>query len=372
MSKHLISLAAAAVLAGAPALAAPTLAPYLQGGTPDGMTVMWQSDRVTPVRLVVTDAQGQAVATVSGPAGTRHALRAEGLAAGTRYRYTAYEGDHAVGSGTFRTNNGPAQTRFRFAVLGDTGSGNANQHAVAVRMAAWRPDFVLVTGDVVYERGEEKNYRSRFFEPYAAMLGSTVFYPSLGNHDYGQGHATPYKLFFDPPGAVPGEQWYTFRYGQAQFFALDSNLPFHPGSEQHAWLSRALAASTADWKFAFFHHPPYSSGDHGSSHTLRKAWGPLFEKHDVQLVLTGHDHHYERTTPREDFVKDGTPTTYVVTGGGGAWLRRVKPQAFTAFGLPAYHFVGVTVEGDRLTAEAIAKDGTVIDRFTIRQGSRGL
>ena len=367
MPKRFFPLALVAMLAAGPAVAAPTVQPYLQGGTPDGMTVMWQSDAPTIPVVVVTDASGQHVKTVRGPQGTRHAVRVDGLQPGAGYGYAALEGSTPVGKGTFKTNLGPEGGRFRFAVVGDTGSGNANQHAVARQMASWKPDFVVVTGDVVYERGEEANYQSRFFKPYAPMLPSTVFYPSLGNHDYGQGHATPYKLFFDPPGAVPGEQWYTFRYGQAQFFGLDSNLPFHPGSEQYAWLKRQLEASASPWKFAFFHHPPYSSGAHGSSHTLRKAWGPLFEQHDVQLVLTGHDHHYERITPREDFVKDGTPTTYLVTGGGGAWLRKYKPQAFTAKGALAYHFVGITVEGDTLTAEAIAKDGSVIDRFTIRR-----
>ena len=109
----------------------------------------------------------------------------------------------------------------------------------------------------------------------------------------------------------------------------------------------------------------YTSGEHGSSLSLRKTWAPLFEKHDVQLVFQGHDHHYERTKPQEAFVRDGVPTTYWVTGGAGAWLRRIKPQPFAAFTQAAYHFLGVSVDDRQLTVEAIARDGVVIDRVTV-------
>jgi hypothetical protein len=98
---------------------------------------------------------------------------------------------------------------------------------------------------------------------------------------------------------------------------------------------------------------------------VRNAWGPLFEKHNVQVVFTGHDHHYERSKPREDFVRDGVPTTYVVSGGGGAWLRTIKPQPFSAFTQATYHFIGVTASDRELTAEVIDKGGFVIDRFKV-------
>jgi hypothetical protein len=374
-----------------PALAAtPVVAPYVQAGLTNGMTVSWIGASPNKGYALLRDATGNVSAFVEATGTTQHVATFKGLTPGTAYKYEAYEAlpgvapvvkdaqgryrvpvdpkkptVSLVGSGSFRTNPGPETHRYRFAVVGDTGSGNANQAAVARQIAAWKPEFILHCGDVMYERGEYEGYPSRFAAPYRALITNTVFYPSPGNHDYGRGNLNGYTTFFETPRS-PGadqERWYTFNYGDAQFFALDTNLPFAAGSPQTTWLTRELAASKAKWKFAFFHHPPYSSGDHGSSMYVRQAWSPLFEKHDVEVVFTGHDHHYERVIPREDYVKDGHPTTYFVSGGGGAWGRHAGHQAFTAESSVTYHFLGVTVDGDRVSVEAIDKDGRTFDRW---------
>lgn len=355
-------------LAAAPALAAiGPIAPYLQAGTPTSMTVMWRSAAPVAGRIVFGPEGSRTPREVAGPVAAAHQFRLDGLTPGASYRYEAYDGATAVGAGTFRTNLPAASTRFRFAVIGDTGSGSAHQMNVARRLTAWQPDFVLHTGDVVYERGEAENFGPRYFKPYRELIARAVVYPSLGNHDYGNRGAANYLAFFEVPRANPAEteRWYTFRYGHAQFFALDTNKPFGEGSEQHRWLAAQLAASQAPWKFAFFHHPPFSGGEHGGSGYVRAALDPLFERHDVQVVFAGHDHHYERMKPREDYVKDGRPTTYVVTGGGGAWLRRARATTATAVVRSAYHFVGVTLAGDHLSAEAIDEAGATFDGWSV-------
>lgn len=339
--------------------------PYVQAGTPTGMTVMWTSAESGPADLTVTDERGHVVRHVSGPAAAQHVFRLRDLTPGTSYHYVATEGVTTVGHGRFHTNNPPEQTALRFAVFGDSGSGNANQRAIAARLLAWKPDFALHTGDVIYEEGENGRFGPAFMQPYGALIDHTVVYPSLGNHDYGNPGARNYLTHFEVPRErfEETERWYTFAYGHAQFFGLDTNQPFDVGSPQYGWLAAELARSKARWKFAFFHHPPYSGGEHGSSLFVRRAWGPLFERHDVQVVFTGHDHHYERSKPREDFVRDGVPTTYVVTGGAGAWLRGVTPQPFTAVAHSLYHFLGITLAGDRLEADVIDRDGRVIDHW---------
>jgi hypothetical protein len=330
---------------------------------------MWQSDRPLTGSVRVTDNGGRAVAVPAPDQAADHLFRLTGLQPGTTYHYQALEGGQVVGEGSFHTNRGPGDNHFRFAVLGDTGSGNANQYAIAKRIRDWQPEFVLHTGDVVYEKGLAQDYPARFFGPYHELMASTVMYLSPGNHDYGSGHAKAYLSAIDAPRANPNEpeNWYTFTYGDAQFFALDSNRAFEVGSPQYKWLSSALAHSTAKWKIAYFHHPLYSSGWEGSSVYLRNVWGRLFERYDVQLVFNGHDHDYERITPREVFVRDGHPTQYIVTGGGGAWLRKVGHSSFTAVAQSVYHFMGVTMDGDTLSAEAIDKEGRVIDRWSIRR-----
>ena len=102
----------------------------------------------------------------------------------------------------------------------------------------------------------------------------------------------------------------------------------------------------------------YSSGWEGSSPWVRAAWEPLFKKHGVQLVLNGHDHDYERIKPQAGIQ-------YIVTGGGGAWLRKMKQSAFTAFEKVTYHFVGITADADRWTGEAIDDHGRAFDRWSI-------
>ena len=367
-STRLLPVALLAVLAAPPALAAlGPIAPYLQAGTPTTMTVMWRSAAPVAGRVVFGPEGSTKTRELAIGVGTWHQAVLTGLTPGGTYRYEAFDGATRVGGGTFRANLPKTSTRFRFAVIGDSGSGTAHQMNVARRLTAWKPDFVLHTGDVIYERGEAELFGPRFFTPYKDLVARAVVYPSIGNHDYGNAGAAHYLQHFEAPraDATATERWYTFDYGQAQFFALDTNRPFGEGSEQYRWLAAQLAASKAAWKFAFFHHPPYSGGDHGSSHYVRRAFGPLFERHDVQVVFTGHDHHYERVKPREDFVKDGTPTTYLVSGGGGAWLRSARPQPFSAMVRSTYHFLGVTVAGDRLTGEAIDETGATFDAWSV-------
>jgi hypothetical protein len=339
--------------------------PYLQGGTPTSMNVLWTGARATVPHVTLTDAAGAPVAALEGPLGTRHRFAFEGLRPATTYRWAAREDDVPVGEGTFRTAAGPEGRKLRFAAIGDMGKGNAAQAEVAARMAGWKPEFVIVAGDVVYPAGEAKHYGPRFLQPYRDLVGSTVFYPSLGNHDYLTAKGQPYLDFFEPPrtGGSETERYYAFRWGHAELFALDSNQDHGTTSPQTRWLAKALAASDATWKIAFFHHPPYSSGWHGSSEDVRDAWGPLFEKYDVQLVVTGHDHHYERMKPQEAYVKDGVPTHYLLTGGGGASLRGADGADFTAATAEKYHFVGVTIDDRTLAIEAIDGDGVVFDRW---------
>jgi hypothetical protein len=345
----------------------PTHMPYVQAGTTTTMTVMWRGPRAATPTLVVQTADRKPLFEVPGPVGDVHTFKLTTLKPGTTYVYEARENGQRIGGGEFHTNPGPAATRYRFAVMGDSGSGSANQYSVAKRLTKWAPEFVLHMGDVVYEKGELEQYGPRYMDPFHALVANTVVYPTPGNHDYGMGNLNGYTSFFEVPRAQMRDQerWYTFTYGNAQFFSLDTNLPFDKGTPQYNWLVAQLAASKAPWKFAYFHHPMYSSGEHGSSLYLRQAWGPLFERHNVQLVFAGHDHHFERSKPREDFVRDGVPTTYYVTGGAGAWLRGVKQQPFTAITQSAYHFLGVQVTDRELSVDAIDKGGFVIDRFKL-------
>src|SRR5262249_4340090 len=137
--------------------------------------------------------------------------------------------------------------------------------------------------------------------------------------------------------------------------------------EQLGWLDVDLAATTQPWRVVFFHRSPYSSGfEHGSATDVQHAFVPIFERRGVQLVLSSHDHDYERSVPwRED--TNGNPVTYVVTGGGGAPLYGVGSSAWTAKSASVYEYVRMTVNGCQMTIEAVGLDGAVVDQASINR-----
>jgi len=205
----------------------------------------------------------------------------------------------------------------RMAVIGDYGLAGPAEAAVAELVTSWSPDLVITTGDNNYEQGMASTldenvgqYYHGFIAPYVGKLGQGAdenrFFPSLGNHDWRTPEARPYLEYFTLPG---NERYYELVWGPLHLFALDSD-PHEPDgidseSKQAEWLRERLAASTSPWQLVYMHHPPYSSGDHGSAKDLQ--WP--FAEWGVDVVLAGHDHHYER------LERDGI--VYFVNGLGG-------------------------------------------------------
>src|SRR5215212_1297139 len=185
----------------------------------------------------------------------------------------------------------------KFAVIGDTGTGDKHQLAIARALEAARAkfpfDFAVMMGDNLYGGDSESDYDKKFGIPYKPLLDAGVkFYASLGNHD------NPNQRMYKPFN-MNGERYYSFKPGKSsvRFFALDSN---YIDAKQLAWLDKELAASGSDWKICFFHHPPYSSGEtHGSAEVQRDQLEPIFVKHHVNVVLNGHEHFYERVKPQK-------------------------------------------------------------------------
>ncbi|MFN2510808.1 MAG: metallophosphoesterase [Pyrinomonadaceae bacterium] len=194
----------------------------------------------------------------------------------------------------------------RFVIIGDTGTGTKKQHELAdilIKARATFPyDFVLLLGDNLYGAESPKDYKSKFEDVYRPILDQKVkFYASLGNHDE---PAQRFYQFFN----MDGKEYYRFTKGNVAFYALNSN---YMDQKQVKWLEAELAKDTSEWKVTFHHHPPYSSGGkHGSDSALRKVLEPIFVKHGVNAVFTGHDHFYERIKPQKGIY-------YFVSGAGG-------------------------------------------------------
>lgn len=223
-----------------------------------------------------------------------------------------------------------------FAVIGDYGTDDENERAVAELVASWDPDFIITTGDDYYARAGGRG-TARYDESTGAYYGRwlsdisttgrrqptgmaevNAFFPSLGNHDYSDAMPSPetYLAYFTLPGrgfenSSGNERYYDFVQGPIHFFALNSN-PDEPhglgaDSKQARWLKRQLAESSSAWNVVYFHHPPYSSdASHGSTEFMRWPFGEW----GADVVLAGHAHVYERVE------RDGV--TYFVNGLGGA------------------------------------------------------
>jgi 3',5'-cyclic AMP phosphodiesterase CpdA len=250
---------------------------------------------------------------------------------------------------------------LKFAAIGDNGTGDREQYEVAQQMvkvhAAFPFDLVIMLGDNMYGGQSPSDYVKKFEQPYAPLLSAGVrFQASIGNHD--RPEQINYKLF-----NMNGQRYYTYARGNVRFFALDSN---RMDPEQLEWLDAALRDAREDWKICYFHHPLYSNASrHGSSVDLRVLLEPLFIRHGVNVVFSGHDHVYERIKPQKGIY-------YFVSGAGGQ-LRRgnvdASEQTASSFDRDR-SFMVVEVAGSELFFNAISRTGQTVDSGMIQRQSR--
>jgi predicted phosphodiesterase len=247
--------------------------------------------------------------------------------------------------------NKPAGT-LRFAVIGDSGTGDSNQYRLAKVFTdihqRFPYEFVLMLGDNMYGAESARDFQRKFETPYKPVLDKGVkFYASLGNHD--STNQRMYKLF-----NMNGERFYTFKPKDGiRVFALDSNYMDRP---QLQWFEKELAASGSDWKIVFFHHPIYSSGGkHGSDTALRDQLEPLFLKYGVDVVMAGHEHFYERLKPQKGIH-------YFISGGAGKIRRGDVGGEFTEKAFDqGFHFMLLEIDGDQMHFQVVSDQSKTVD-----------
>ncbi|MDP2292267.1 MAG: metallophosphoesterase [Actinomycetota bacterium] len=253
----------------------------------------------------------------------------------------------------------PEQPNFHIAAAGDTGDAGSRLDSTGVaieRIGEQYPfDALLLLGDLVYPSGDPSKLQSLVDEPFAGVLDQGAeLLAILGNHDVksDQGDQIMHDL------GMPGRYW-ARTFGEVLVVGLDSTEM--DDAAQLTFLESTLANSEANWKIVALHHPPYSAGYQGSSKDARRTFSPIFERYGVQLVLSGHDHDYQRSEPING-------VTYVVSGAGSG-TRRTGEDDFTAVAYSFIHFTDVAVFDDQLVIRAVDTAGRVADEATIMLGS---
>jgi len=250
----------------------------------------------------------------------------------------------------------------RFMVVGDTGTGTRQQHELAAVMERYRQafpfEFALMVGDNMYGSEKADDFKRKFEDVYRPLLDAGVkFYASLGNHD--ESNQRFYEKF-----NMGGEEYYRIKRGDVSFYAINSN---YMDKRQLKWLEENLAKDDSEWKVAFFHHPPYSSGGkHGSSTSLREVIEPLFLKYGVNVAFTGHEHFYERIKPQKGVY-------YFISGAGGKLrkgdVRRNSPLTAAHFDTDL-SFMLVEVADNEMHFQVITRTGETVDSGVIRNAKK--
>lgn len=362
----------------APQVQATTLTrgPYLQQVTNNSAMIVWQTATAVACTLGYAP-PGMSPTSVVTAEGTTHVVSIDGLQTETRYEYTIRTGDLLAGGPEYYVHTAPQAgtgATHRLVVWGDSGNGNSTQMAVAAVMNQEPADLGLIVGDIIYTSGQPEYYDPRYFTPYADLIRHTPIWAVLGNHDMGNPQAY-YDAWYLPTNPLDNtERFYSFDYGDLHIVALDTNKQFTTDIKN--WIAADLDASTARWKMVFFHHTIYSCGSyHGSSSSLINALTPIFDAHGVDLVLYGHDHHYERSYPmfdeqvvdaamNPDYVNPSGPI-YVISGAGGSARSSSESCYHTARAISTPCYVRLEITDGLLTLEAVNTSGTVIDRMTV-------
>ncbi|HEX7171116.1 MAG TPA: metallophosphoesterase [Candidatus Limnocylindria bacterium] len=240
--------------------------------------------------------------------------------------------------------------------------------ALTSQILAEFPDATIaVLGDHAYPAATAERFDSCFDPTWGPFVDRTR--PAIGNHDLDADAGAPYYATFGDAVGMPGEGWYSYELGSWHVVVLNSNcdrIGCESGSAQHRWLVADLEASEASCILAYFHHPRFTSGPHGDDPRVGPFWSALADAR-ADLVLVGHDHHYERFAPLSpDASGDPDGIRQFIVGTGGAIIRptvRVAPGSEVIVD-DAWGVLRLT-----LSAEAYAWSFLTVDRGEADAGS---
>jgi len=392
--------------------------PYLQKATTSGIVVKWQTPEAE--RGCIVYGTGDDANKICEAKQTRyHRLELTGLRKATTYRYSVISASLTIDNKgrSFTTLDENESMKQTIWILGDSGHYNKSQQDVKKEMLKLvhgrRIDTWIMLGDNAYPNGTQVQFNRGMFDAYPEMFKTNVLWSVAGNHDVRR------RAFYDimefpvhgeSGGTASGsEKFYAFEQGNVHFVMLDSDTADRSvDGEMARWLERDLKNNKKLWTVALFHHPPYTKGTHdsdsdkdsgGSMVEMRENIVPILEKYDVDLVLSGHSHTYERSdlmhghygygntfdpskyviwSKTNDYTKCRTKkpqggALYIVAGASSAGHYGINPFSRLHPAMKLGYFTDgsllLTVEGERMTGEYVTNEGTVLDRFSIVKSS---
>jgi acid phosphatase type 7 len=338
--------------------------------------ILTDIDTTTATISVETDANLDAVLEwgvggrlqhrVASPAGRIHRFSLDSLPPRSAISYRVRAGAARSALYAFTTAPRPGDV-VRVGIYGDVRGGHDTHRRLVNAMLGEGLDIVAVTGDMV-ARGSDHGDWQMFFAITRELLATLRYVPAIGNHDLGWRHTDP-DVFALPPGPAGRPDhayWYSLDLADIHLVFLDSNA--YERQEQELWLETDLAAARGRGVraiIALTHDGPYSRGPHGGNQLARERYVPILTRHAVDLLVTGHDHLYQRGE------LDGL--RYVVSGGGGASLYqptcgvkrkpRCSPDGMKKL-LVVHHYLVVTIDKESLELCARGTDGKLLENCT--------
>ncbi len=360
--------------------------PYLHLATQTSINITWETSMPTTAVVAYGKTLPLDQEVAIDDMQTIHEITLEGLEPATSYYYeirvkgVLEETEQYMPSGTLTFATAvEEEDAFSFVAFGDT---EARPH-INDRMSKWvweeRPNFVINLGDLT-DGGQEDHkfqWNYEYFQGMTQLNSRIPVFPVAGN---GESDLYWYKKYHKLPN---GEAYYTFQYGNAEFFMLNSNEKdqLKPGGEQYQWLEDQLKTSTAKWKFACHHHAAYSSDENDYGNTWEGASSDLgdlkvrelvqlYEKYEVDIVFYGHLHEYERTWPLKGMkVSPENGVVYLVAGGAGGNLEDFTPTRsfFTTKLYRGHHYCKIDIFDNQLYFKMYDMNGAMKDYMEIRK-----
>ena len=400
--------------------------PYLQLATSHSIIIKWRTEDPTESMVWYGSSLSELNQSAqSDGTTTEHEVQISNLEANSYYYYAIGDSTGQLMGGDenfrFKTNPLPGSSYpFIAWIQGDPGTGGDVQRATRDGFLSYLGEqelnLMLVLGDNAYTDGKQSEYQDAFFEDmYEDLINKVVIWPTLGNHDAheadSEDQSGPYYDIFSLPtdgeaGGIPSytEAYYSYDYANVHFVVLNSvDIDRSSNGPMAQWLEADLNATNQDWIIAYFHHPIYSgandneSDDGAEEIEMRENILPILEAHDIDLVLFGDTHNYQRSfmvkghfgtsstfdtlTMAVDYsngnLEEGTPYTKLNQDGGAVFVvagsagklegedEEDLQHPTMVKGFDELGSVSLEINGTQLDFKFILQDGSIADHFTI-------